>query len=220
MKKLIAALICAALILLPALAEEIPNADAPAGDESSQRQGDSGETIELEVDGQRIALEFDGSPEYSSVEGGVVQASYYSYSDDGATLYEFYLIFPDTVQPGMVITPEYAALTNEESSVVLIVSDTLSGREQYYFSSLMDGGVYPEGSTYEISIDDIQQIDGATTYAGRFSATLVALNMASGEADAVLEIPETGFRFTLGGGTGERHADPLPTEMPGDMRKV
>lgn len=215
MKKLIAILICAMLILLPALAL----AEAPIEDALPDRAPAAGDTIELEIEGERVLLDFDTSSQYSSIEDGQVQASFYKYSDDGATLYELYIIFPDTAQAGMVITPEYAALTNEESSVVLIVSDTQTQQEQYYFSSLMDGDVYPGGSDYTIAIDDVYEIDGGTTYKGRLSATLVALNMSTGDIEATLAVPETAFSFTLGG-TSERHADPLPTETPDDMRKV
>ena len=230
MKKLLAILLCAALALLPALAEapatEPPVADSPAPDETPQAPDDapahdisSGETITLQLPEGPVTLDFDSSTQYSTIEGGLVQASFYSYSADGATLYELYIVFPDTVQPGMVITPEYAALTNEESSVVLIISDTRTQAEQYFFASLMDGGIYPEGSNYTIAINDLYESDGATTFDGSLSATLVALDMASGEVAATLSFPETPFHFTIGGAQG-RHADPMPTAMPNDLRKV
>ena len=236
MKKWIACLLGAMLALLPALAEapveenpvpQLPEivvapevTEAPV--KTPEHDLSSGESITLELDGRRVTLDFDSSPQYSSVEGGLVQASYYSYSEDGSQLFELYLIFPETAQPGMIITPEYAALTGAESSVVLIVSDARTQAEQYYFSSLMDGGAYPAGSAFTIAIDDIREADGATTYAGRLSATLVALDMATGETAATLTIAETPFSFTLNGASGERHADPPPTETPNpdDMRKV
>lgn len=216
MKKLIALLLAAALALTVALAENtidpLPTLDAHAG---------TGESIEIQIDGQRVALEFDASPQYSSIEGGLVQASFYKYSDDGSRLWELYITFPESAQPGMVITPDYAALTNEDSSVVLIASDTDTQREQYYMSSLMDGSVYPEGSDYAIAIDDITAADGKTTYSGKLSATLICLDMASGAVLDTLVIEETPFRFTMGGGSGdERHDIPQPTLQPDDMRRV
>lgn len=218
MKKLIATLLAAliALALSVALSENpmdpLPNLDGHAS---------TGETIEIVIEGQKVSLEFDASPQYSSVADGLVQASYYKYSDDGTRLWELYIIFPDTAQPGMLITPDYAALTGEDSSVVLIASDTDTQREQYYFSSLMGGSVYPEGSDYAIVLDDIATSGDATTYSGKLSATLIALDMASGEVEDTLVIDETPFRFTLGGGADEdRHIDPLPTSLPDDMRKV
>ncbi len=214
MKKLFAMLLLA-MLAMPVTAETPIDPLPYSGIHES-----SGETIEIVIDGERLTLEFDASPLYSSVEGGVVQASYYKYSDGDTRLYEMYLIFPETAQAGMVITPEYSALTNEESSVVLIASDTASQKETYYFSSLMSGRVYPEESDYAICLDAITENDGATTYSGRLSATLIALDMASGAVEATLVIEETPFSFTLNGKREERHSEPLPTPLPEDMMRT
>ena len=239
MKKLMILLLAALLALTAALAEAPQASPEPNAEETTspepevtpepqlpvalpERSTDAGEGIELELEGERVTLGFDTSKQYSSIENGLVQASFYSYSADGAKLYELYLIFPDTVQRGMVITPDYAALTGEECSVVLIVSDTATQEELYYFTSLMSGQVYPENSSFTIAIDDVTEVGGATTFSGTLSATLIALNMATGEARDTLQIPETPFRFTIGDGSGERHDAPLPTEKPADndMRKT
>jgi hypothetical protein len=148
-----------------------------------------------------------------------VQASYYSYGADGKTLYELYITFPETARAGMVITPEYAAMTNEESSVVLIVSK--DGLETYYFSSLLDGSVYPTGSGFSIAIDSIGDEGGMVSYAGTLSANLIALDMASGEVAATLEIPATPFSFTISGQLSSPLPDaPEPTPMAEDFKKV
>ena len=249
MKKLIALLFAALLALMPALAEapepeatpdtdsipktelvpeptvEAPQDTRDALPQTGLPEDDSprftGEAIELEIDGKRTSLNFDASTQYSSIAGGLVQASYFGYSEDGGMLYELYMVFPQTAQPGMVITPSYAALTGEDSSVVLIVSNMKTEEEVYYFSSLMDGSVYPEHSDFAIAIDDIAETDGATTFSGTLSASLVALDMATGELQATLEIAMTPFKFTIGG-SDERHTEPLPTESPkdNDMRKT
>ena len=235
MKKLIALILIALMALTPALAEwpepeatteppigEIPlELEQPLPQELPDREQATGEAIELEIDGERVILDFDPSAQYSSIANGQVQASFYAYSADNTKLYELYMIFPDTAKPGMVITPDYSSLTSEESSVVLIVSDVQSQQETYYFSSLMDGSVYPDNSNYAITIDDIYEIDGATTFSGSLSATLIALDMSTGEAQDVFEITDTPFRFTIGEGE-ERHMDPMPSEAPknDDMRKT
>lgn len=231
MKKLIALMLCALLCALSVAAlseapseglpfdpapEETPAAPTPAPEVPTEPRSGA-DTLQLDVNGETVLLVYDSSPQYSSVEGGLVQASYYAYGQDGVTMYELYVIFPDSARPGMVITPEYAALTGQESSVVLIVSD--EQKEDYYFASLMDGSAYPVGSSFEIAIDEVAE-DGGVTYAGSLSATLVALDMSSGEVASTLSIPRTPFRFTIGGGDDNRHADPMPTELPSDMRKV
>ena len=182
----------------------------------------TGQSISIMIDGRTVELAFDSSPDYSSSSNGMVQASYYAYAADGVTLYELYLIFPDSAESGMIITPDYSALINAESSVVLIVSDEKS--EQYYFASILDGAIFPEGSDFTICIDDVIRENGTVTYTGRLSASLIALDMVSGQVSDTLTITETPFSFTLGGADGdnERHSDPLPTSQPGesDMRKV
>ena len=218
MRKLIA-LICAALLALSSFAlaepplEALPNSDG--------RSAASGDAFVITLDGETLSLDYDTSEEYSKIESGQVTASYYRYSDDGKTLAELFITFPESTQPGMVISPDYSALTNEESSVVLIVSDSETRKEEYYFSSLMGGTPYPEGSDYQISLDSITEVDGATTFVGRLSAKLIALDMASGEVMDTLVIDETPFRFTLGGGSVDRpEAESKPTPMPDDMKKV
>ena len=218
MKRIIALLICALLALLPALAEDLPEnpfglfQDEYSGGTEPRENVNPDENITLDINGRSVQLSFDASPQYSSIQDGMVQASYYAYSE-GSTLYELYLSFPETAKPGMVITPEYEAITNGDASVTLIISD--STREQYYFSSLANGTVYPKGSDFAISIDSI---DGGT-YAGTFTATLIALDMASGDAVDTLIISETPFRFTLSG-VRDGIASPAPTAVPNDMRKV
>ncbi len=237
MKKLIALTMAALLMLLPALAETeqpLPTAqetDAPGlpdrfvnetdsdAGEQAPWDHDSGSSIELDINGEKVTLDFDASPQYSSIEGGTVQASYYRYLDDNSKLYELYMIFPDSAAAGMVISPDYSALTGEESSVVLIVSDLKAEQELYYFSSQMNGAVYPEDSTFAIAIDDIRTTGGATTFSGSLSATLIALDMATGAAEDTLQIGETPFSFTIGGET-DRPETPAPTALPDDMRKT
>ena len=230
MKRWFAALMCAVLMMtMIALAEDAPST-VPPGDEAyplpsplieePAPRGDAASdgSITLTIDGQSISLAFDPSPQYSSVSGGLIQASYYAYGADGFTMYELYMIFPDTVKPGMVITPEYAALAGEECSVVLIVST--NDDELYYSASLMNGSVYPEGSGFSISIDDIQSDGGATACSGRLQATLVALDMVTGEPVATLALDETPFSFTIGGGSIPTPVTPQSSPMPEDMRKV
>ena len=216
MKKTVAIVFCALLIALGA----ISLAEAPFGELFDSLPGEPGsgtpprgdvgasDGITLTVDGETVQLAYDASPQYSSIQGGLVQASYFAYGADGKTLYELYVTFPETARAGMVITPEYAAMINEESSVVLIVSkDSL---ETYFFSSLLDGSVYPTGSGFTIAIDSVGDEGGMVSYAGTLSANLIALDMASGDVAATLEIPSTPFSFTVSG----QLSSPLPNDVP------
>ena len=227
MKKIVAMLLCALLAALGTAAPAESPIDGlfdilpgePGSETPPRGDGESAEGIALQVDGESVFLTYDASPQYSSIQGGLVQASYYAHGSDGQTLYEMYITFPETARAGMVITPEYAAMTNEESSVVLIVSrDSV---EKYYFSSLLDGSVYPKGSGFTIAIDSVSPEGDRISYAGTLSATLIALDMASGDVTDTLEIPDTAFRFTISGQLSAPLPDaPKPTGEPEDLRKV
>ena len=227
MKRTVAIVLCALLMALAAMAlAEAPldglfdNLPIEPGNSAPPRGGvESADGITLTVNGETVQLAYDASPQYSSIQGGLVQASYYAYGADGKTLYELYLTFPETARAGMVISPEYAAMTNEESSMVLIVSrDSI---ETYYFSSLLDGSVYPAGSSFSIAIDSVGDEGGMVSYAGTLSANLIALDMASGEVAATLEIPATPFSFTISGQlSSPLPYAPEPTQMAEDLKKV
>ena len=227
MKKTVAILLCALLATLSA----ISLADNPYGDlfdllpgepgiETPPRgDGETTDGITLQVNGESVRLAYDPSPQYSSIRGGIVQASYYAYGQDGKALYELYISFPDTSRAGMVITPEYASMINAESSVVLIVSQ--DNLEKYYFSSLLDGNVYPAGSGFSISIDEVVEGIGAVSYSGTLSASLIALDMSSGEVADALEIAPVPFRFTVNGDIPDIGLDaPQATYAPDDLRRV
>lgn len=220
MKRALIALtmLMAALLALSALAEGMPGFEFidPFEDrDGAEPQAEAGNNgIQLDIGGKRLTLDFDPSPEYSSIQNGLVQASFYAYGDDSATLYELYLVFPETVQSGMVISPDYAALTGEECSVALILSE--NDEETYYYSGLMDGVVYPGGSDFDITFDAISE----NRYSGTLTATLIALDLASGTVKDTLNITSAPFSFTLDGDSSARHTEPLPTPEPKDLRKV
>ncbi|MBQ8109655.1 MAG: hypothetical protein IJ124_05805 [Clostridia bacterium] len=222
MKKLLCLLLSALLLSAFAVAE------APLPEDTNTRlsqppvsdDGAQANSITLELEGQRIELPFDDSPEYSSIADGVVQASFYAYTSGGEKLYELYILFPESARAGDEITPRGAAQDGMEGSVVLIVSDVDSQREDYYFSSVTSGVTYPEESDFLICVDSIEASGSAVTYAGRLTASLVALDMSTGEVVARLDIPETAFSFTIGQTEPDRHASPMPSPLPDDMRKV
>lgn len=225
MKKLIALLICLTLAAVPALCEENSDGRERSAEEAPWPGTDpdstlpaSSDGITLTFDGQEVRLSFDPQPQYSSHQGGMIQASFYGYGADGITMYELYINFPDTVKPGMRITPEYEAITNGEASVSLIVS---RGEEDmvYYYSSLSEGSVYPSGSDFSIAIDDISESGESARYTGTLSATLVATDPLSGDAAASLVISQTPFSFTMDGGYSQAPV-PSKTDAPQDLRIV
>lgn len=220
MKRCLIGIICL-LLLLPAFngfAEEFPFIhDFGDGAESAA----ASENIVIEIDGVPLALNFDSSPEYSQIEGGWVQASFYTYAEDDL-LYELYITFPESAGAGSSITSDDLSAANAESSVVLIVSDAQD--ERYYFSSQMNGAVYPQNSHYAIRLDTVENRDGGIAYTGALSATLVTLDMVSGAASASLSFENAPFSFTIPAAVqapGLPRSTPRPNdELNSDMRRV
>ncbi|MBQ6324554.1 MAG: hypothetical protein IJI26_00635, partial [Clostridia bacterium] len=104
MKKTVAIVLCALLMALGAMAlaeapfgglfDSLPG--EPGGDTPPRGNVEASDGITLTVDGETVQLAYDASPQYSSIQGGLVQASYYAYGADGKTLYELYITFPET----------------------------------------------------------------------------------------------------------------------------
>lgn len=173
--------------------------------------------IDIALEGGPIHLDFDSGAGYSSVMEGNVQASFYVYAQDNAQdLYEMYLVFPEGVQPGDVITPEYAAQSAPESCVSLII--TKNQVETYYFAGQLDGEVYPQGSSYAITIDQVASDGDGTRYSGRLSCTLVGMDMGSGAPLQSVTLSDAAFSFTMPGANrsvpeGDPF-EPAPSQTP------
>lgn len=221
MKRMLACLVCLLVAMpLAAWAEDPFTFDftdpfEPREDEIAPAEA-TDESIRLVIDGESVKLDFDPSPTYSSAEGGKVQASFYAYGT-GSLLYELYLTFPDTVQAGMIVTPDYAALTGGDSSVSLIISD--DGGETYYYAGLLNGAAFPEGADFAMRFETAADTGAGRSYGGTLSATLIAVDPVSGSVKDTLRIDDAPFAFTLGGAY-DRGGAPSPTAEPSDMRKV
>ncbi len=218
MKRWFATALCLIIAVLPLCALAEPTPEPPFNDPFESRDGaaeaDAADGIRLTIDSTEVWLGFDSAPEYSSVLDGIVQASFYAYEDDSDLLYELYLLFPDSVEPGASISPNDAGQAGKDSSVVLIISDSKS--EKYYSAGMLNGASYPIGSDFTIDIDTIEN----GRYTGQLTAALVALDLISGEVVDTLKIESAPFGFTLGSASHERHFDPIPTDAAKDLRKV
>ena len=215
MNKLLALLLCLILgMSLTALAEDDAFSDiAPDFDfRDMVPTAASGESIEIEVNGRSVLLGFDSSEKFSVVSGGTVQASFFAYSDNSELLYELYMIFPEAVETGSTVTPEYAIQHDPDCSVVMIISST--DVEQYYFAGQVDGAIYPSDSAYSITFDSVSLANGQRTYKGRLSASLIDMDNAANTPLVNFRIDNAPFSFTMPAGSSA--AEPEFPEIPGD----
>lgn len=188
MKKRIVALFCAILFFM---------AVQPAGFAAS-------DTLELELNGLKLTLQFDPSEQFSNITGGNVQASFYTYLEGSNDLYELYMIFPRDVQTGTTVDPEFARQNAPESSVVLIV--TAGEKVDYYYAGQTDS---TESTDYAMTFESVVDSGAERTYTGTLSAAMVG--MAGDFQTEISSIQFEGARFSF---TMPMRADRLPEETP------
>ena len=225
MKKFLAALLCAALFLSPALCEgDFPDFLLPAETEAPMESAEPLETeapaepivtpeplvaggwMTAELYGQTLPMLFDVDPAYSYVEDDLVQAAFYRETNAG-TVYEIDLTFPLDVRAGDSVSTESAILAGDELSGVILYTLT-DNASTYAWATQYMGMEYPYGAHYSIAFDSVET-EG--TFA-RFSGTLSALLMPELALMSGGEIELTArFAFTID--TSE--AIYAPDEAPG-----
>lgn len=198
MKKLLTALLCAALLAGCAFAEA-PSAEGtpqPSPEASAApevRTADAG-GMDASLNGESLRLEFDPDPMYSLCRDGYVQASFYVYGANNA-LYELYMTFPQDVQPGETLTPENVVLSGDIGTGLMLFvsdddSDVCSAASQYMT------GPYPEGSGYTLSFSEVTVGGTAYTFAGTIDANLVEVDQYYNATSTVNRLSGS-FRFTM-----------------------
>ncbi len=197
MKKLLAALLCAMMLLSFAHAET-------AGTQGS---------LSLTINGQAIALDFDPRPEYSQCQNGYVQASFYAY-DEANQLYELYVTFPQTAHSGETFMPDNC-LTPDRigTGLMLFISDD-AGKDLCSAATQYLTGSYPEGSSYQLKFDTVAPSGSACAYAGSFEATLAEVDSMF-RTTGNFNTCSASFEFTMDLGSSAPQADPSPSLQPG-----
>lgn len=172
-------------------------------------------SLQVNIGGETLNLNFDPSPSYSSIVDHLVQAAFYTYGADTGNLYEMFLTFPDSVRSGDTITPEYAMTSAVDSSVVLLISS--AEQDTYYVASQQSTtGPYPETSNYSLHFDTVTPGAASTTFYGNITADLVSFNQSTGQIDKTLHIEGATFIFTIASSGQERDGDTDPGEGDSD----
>ena len=214
MKKILAALLCELLCLTPVVQAESTNPfslfptpspepdNAPPTFEMPAPTAPKGGSMRLSVLGQTLTLDFDDDPMYSMLDGGYIQASFYGY-DASDVLYELYLLFPDDVSSGSVVTPESSTARGLlDDGIILYVTSDAS--ELYAIAAQDEYGVYPEETAYAITFDEVTRNGSACTFSGSVEATLMALDDNYNALYPVDDLTAT-FQFTM-----ELESAPVP----------
>ena len=198
MKRILAGISCLFIFLFGSVVygESNPFLDFDDGTPHPEITSEEEGFIEIAIDGKTIHLAFDSSEDYSSVSSeGLVQASFYAYSDNSAYLYEFYMFFPDYVQSGDVITPEEVISTIPDCSVALIISSYDS--EDFYFAGEVNGAVFPIASSFKLAFDSVIVDGSLLSYSGHLTAHLGKMGSGEDDGSAVISIENAPFRFAM-----------------------
>lgn len=165
------------------------------------------DSIDIEINGRQLSLMFDRSEQFSNITDGNVQASFYTYLDDSNDLYELYLIFPQDVESGTTLDPEYAFKNAPETSVVMIVTSNAS--VDYYFAGQAEDS---DGADYTMNFESVTDSEAGRTYSGTLSASMIGMSGDTEMEITPLTIQNAHFSFTMPL-NGDGSADESPYEI-------
>ena len=240
MKKMLAAMLCVLILIAPAsLAETFPAFPTPTPDMPDFQIPDfsapesTEEPLPFQIpapdssaaagsmrfnDGSNtVVLDFDPDPAFSIHENGYIQASFYGYSADDS-LYELYMIYPDTVTAGDVVSSESSAAQGDPNPcIMLYITDRTD--ETYAVAAQDELGVYPEESHYSIQFSEVTVAGSFCTFAGTLEATLVALDDNYNSLYSMEGIAAD-FRFTMELGDSSGGFSPTPSQPEADLPRL
>lgn len=174
MKKRLAILLCVLFLLSWTHAETFsPTSAHTMLSDAHPRAASVENGLSLRFRDETILLDFDSDPYYSYVENGTVCASFYVETTD--SLYELYLLFPETVISGQTITPS-SMMQAEQYDSGIVLSHISDDEDLYCLAGQDEYGAYPDASDYSIHFESITLHENTVDYVGTFECTLVPID--------------------------------------------
>lgn len=155
------------------------------------------------IDGANIYLEFDASADYSMRGEGYLLACFFAYDAAEQNYIELYLLMPETIAAGDVITPQTAAANGAELASISLFEVYASGDESEYAAGQIADQAYPVDSSYSIAIESAQIAEDKAIVSGKLDATL---------SDGTRTIALSGVQFHFALPTGNASAAPQPAQ--------
>ena len=205
MKKIFAALLALVLFCTSALAlqgEGYPAYDGGALPENG---------LALQLASGSLLLEFDDDQDYSGISDGHLQACYFCFDAKEENYLELYLLLPEKIADGDVITPSSSFAGGYASTSISLFEVDKDNNETAWFAGQILGAGYPQGSDYSISVHSAQYTQNSVRVQGSIDAKLCRIekNQPSGE---IIEV-KADFDFTLPL-SGENASAPQPKDAP------
>lgn len=169
MKKIAAILL--ALVLMMTSAMALKGEGYPAFDDQANMQNGMGGQFGEE----NLLLTFDPGAEYSYVRDGYIQGCFFAFDAAEEYYLEMYLLLPEKLESGEVLTPESSFAKGAASCSVTLFEVDENNNEQAWFAGQMLGKVYPENSSFTITIDQAEYTEEKVAVRGSIKATLCEL---------------------------------------------
>ena len=187
------------VLLLQSCALALTGTDYPAWDGAAPVQN----ALTGSIDGANIYLEFDASTDYSMRGEGYLLSCFFAYDAAQQNYIELYLLIPETIAAGDVITPQTAAANGAELASISLFEVYASGDETEYMSGQIVDQAYPAGSDYSIAIESAQIAEDNAIVSGKLDAIL---------SDGTRTIALSGVQFHFALSTGDAAAAPQPAQ--------
>ena len=156
--------------------------------------------------GERIALGFDSSDDYSNLEDGIVQACFFAYDATNENFLEMYLLIPQDVQAGDVLT------SGQGLDCSIYLYETAVGSETFYYAGDL-GNASTASSSFELTIESAETAGSLLTMRGHLHAELARYDTDASGRKEPLTISEAIFSFQLP--LSEKPFLPAPSQEPG-----
>jgi len=157
-----------------------------------------------------LMLEFDPAGDYSSMDSSKIQACFFAFDESQSHYLELYIELPADVKSGDVFSSQ-DFLRNLSASAAISFYEIDADTEVLYHAGSVLGVPYPEGSSYEIRIDEANISETGAEISGSLNAALIRFdgNNPTGEA---LNLSDMRFHFLLSAGAVS--AAPQPSAEP------
>lgn len=202
MKKIAAILLALMLLVLPASAMNGAGYPAYEGGNVQNALGGS-------FGSENLKLEFDASADYSYLRDGYIQGCFFAFDASEAYYLELYLLLPEKMQAGDVLTPASCFADRADSCSISLFEVDENNNEQAWFAGQLLGEAYPQNSNFSIAIDRAEYGKDSVSVSGTIAAELCRI---AGEmpADEVMTL-NASFDFELPLNAG---AENEKTEQP------
>ena len=162
--------------------------------------------------GESLMLGFDPAGDYSSVSNGIIQACFFAFDEDETHYIEMYLELPVNIQSGDKITSS-DFLRNISTPAAVSFYEIDQDTEILYYAGSMLGMPYPDGSSFEITIDEANISDTSVEVSGSLSAVLTRFE-GTNPTGETMPVTDAQFHFLLPVGAAAITPQPAPDASP------